>query len=262
MPTKLSPRVTEYFSRNDAAADWWNIDNSTGGRYKKQIDFIKANVKLQGLKTLDVATGRGRFAIEFATSGASEVIAVDIAASMIEIAKENAKQLGVADKIGFRVGNAAELDLVEEHYDIISLMEVLVHLPDPAGVVSTLLRYLKPGGVFITNYDFPYAPKITYPIDALIAFTRGVIGRRFKKDVVMYDTVDETIQKLEHEPEKKAQRVMRPKDAYRGIARSEVDAILHSSNLVVTHRLPEYISVFGIPLPIKIGEMIIAKKKP
>jgi ubiquinone/menaquinone biosynthesis C-methylase UbiE len=198
MSTQLSPRVTEYFARNDAAAQWWKVDYRSGGRYRKQLEFIRRTVDVRGKRTLDVATGLARFAIDFAKNGAAEVVAVDISASMVELARENAAQFGVADKIDFRVGNAADVKLEQGYFDVISLMEVLVHLPDPAGVMQSLVQYLKPGGYFITNYDTPNAPKVTYPIDYVWSIARGLLKSRKTRDVVMLETVDETIEQLEN----------------------------------------------------------------
>lgn len=260
MENQLSSRITEYFSRDDAAAQWWHIDSKTGGRYGKQIKFIRDNVPIKDLVTLDVATGLGRFAIDFAKSGADKVIGVDISASMIEKAKKNSVQEGVGDKIDFKVGNAAELNFAPNSFDIISLMEVLVHLPDPTSVVKNLSKYLKPNGLFITNYDYPRAPKVTYPIDAMVALARGVLKRKFKRDTVMLSTVDETIGSLEKSKNKEV-RFMRPKDAYRGLSVNNVNKMLQEAGLTVIHEMSEFPSVGSIVFPISIGKMIIAQKR-
>lgn len=260
MPTDLSPRITEYFSRNDAASQWWNIDYKTGGRYGKQIEFIRKNIKITGSKALDVATGLGRFAIEFACSSANEVVAVDIAQAMIDLAGQNAAQHGVQDKIRFMVGDAANLNFSESYFDIVSLMEVLVHLPEPGKVVGDLSKYLKSGGYFITNYDLPRAPKVTYPIDWAVSTIRGILRNKLQRDVVMMDTVDETLEVLDKKKQKSA-RVMRPKDAYRGLSDAFVNDILAKNDLTVEFTLKEYASFLGVTIPIPIGRMIIAKKR-
>ena len=259
MDNQLSTRITEYFSRNDAAAQWWHIDSKTGGRYGKQIDFIRKRITIKGLTTLDVATGLGRFAIDFAKSGASKIVGVDISAAMIERAKKNAIEEGVIDKIDFKVGNASELNFTANSFDVISLMEVLVHLPNPSLVIKNLTSYLKKDGLFITNYDYPRAPKVTYPIDAMVALTRGILKRKFRRDMVMLGTVDETIGTLEKTQNTEV-KFMRPKDAYRGLSKNEVDKMLTQAGLSVIHEISEYPSVGNIVFPISIGKMIIAKK--
>jgi ubiquinone/menaquinone biosynthesis C-methylase UbiE len=259
MAKELNPRITEYFARNDAAAQWWNVDYRTGGRYRKQIEFIHNTLDLRGLKTLDVATGLARFAIDFVKHGAQEVTAIDISPSMIERANDNAKQHSVADKIDFKVGDAATLNLKTDYYDVASLMEVLVHLPDPKSVICSMTKYIKPGGYFITNYDLPHAPKVTYPLDWIWGWARGIVKNRFKKDVVMYNTVDETIKALDKS--KGSSRVTRPKDAYRGIPMKEVNQMLSDCGLKAVHVLKERVSFANITLPITIGYMVIAQKQ-
>lgn len=260
MDNQLSSRITEYFSRDDAAAQWWNIDSKTGGRYGKQIKFIREKATIANMVTLDVATGLGRFAIDFAKSGAAKVTGVDISASMIERAKNNAAEEGVAEKIDFKVGNAADLNFDTNSLDIISLMEVLVHLPDPQEVIKKLSSYLKVGGLFITNYDYPRAPKVTYPIDTMVALTRGILKRKFKRDVVMLSTVDETIGSLEKSKNKET-KFMRPKDAYRGLSKNNVDKMLKDAGLSIIHEMSEFPSVGNIVFPISIGRMVIAQKQ-
>ncbi|MCC7438967.1 MAG: class I SAM-dependent methyltransferase [Armatimonadetes bacterium] len=260
MENQLSSRITEYFSRDDAASQWWNIDSKTGGRYGKQIQFIRKNVSIKNLTALDVATGLGRFAIDFAKSGANKVVGIDISASMIEKAKNNALQENTGDKIEFKVGNAADLNLTANSFDVISLMEVLVHLPDPVSVIKNLSNYLKPNGIFITNYDYPRAPKVTYPIDTMVALTRGILRRKFKRDTVMLSTVDETIGSLEKSKNKEV-KFMRPKDAYRGLTATDVNQMLKDAGLVIIHEMSEFPSVGNIVFPISIGKMVIAQKR-
>jgi ubiquinone/menaquinone biosynthesis C-methylase UbiE len=258
MSTNLHPKVTDYFSRDDAAAQWWNVDYDTRGRYGRQLAFVRRHLKLAGQRALDIATGRGRFAVEYAKLGAAQVTGVDISAAMVTIAAQNAERLGVADRTNFLVGNASELNLTENYYDLVSLMEVLVHLPDPKEAIASAVRHLKPGGLFITNYDLPIAPKVTYPIDTLVSFVRGLLKGK-KRDVVMYDTVDETMNALDRG--ERAARVTRPRDAYRGLDQAEVNAILTDLGLEIVETESEFAYLLSIPIPITIGYLVLARKR-
>ena len=257
MSKDLNPRASEYFARDDAAAQWWTINHRTQGRYGRQLRMLRRRVTVAGKVALDIATGRGRFAIEFAKLGAKEVTAIDISAAMIENARADATAAGVVDRIRFRVGDAND-DLVPDgSVDVCSLMEVLVHLPQPARIIATVARYLRSGGFFVTNWDLPFAPLVTFPIDKIHWLAGGIRRGRFGSSTVRYPTLDATIDALKSG----AKRVVdRPKDVYRGLPRSEVESLLRANGLTIVKRMWEYTSLLRMPVPIPIGEMVIARK--
>ncbi|HKQ61679.1 MAG TPA: class I SAM-dependent methyltransferase [Candidatus Polarisedimenticolaceae bacterium] len=249
-PKRLSPRIGEYFARDDAAAQWWGVSFESGGRYAEQLRFLSEQVDPAGKVVLDAATGRGRFAIHFARQGAASILAVDIAAKMIEVARANAERHGVAPRIEFRVGDLLEARFAEASFDVITLMEVLVHLPEPERVLAALARALKPGGWLAVNYDFPLAPWVTYPIDLLQ-----------RRDQRMYRTVEQTIDALEGTAaEGDARIVTRPRDAYRGLGRRYVARLLERSGLRPVAAMPEHTRCFGRRFPIAIGRMELAQR--
>lgn len=79
----------------------------------------------------------------------------------VDVAKERGWKVEAADVSGFAVqyvrdrfghtahhGNLTDLDLPEAHYDLITLYDVIEHVPDPNGNVQKVARLLKAGGVF------------------------------------------------------------------------------------------------------------------
>ncbi|HNR22785.1 MAG TPA: bifunctional 2-polyprenyl-6-hydroxyphenol methylase/3-demethylubiquinol 3-O-methyltransferase UbiG [Steroidobacteraceae bacterium] len=117
-----------------------------------RAQFIAGRVRLPGARVLDVGCGGGLLAEALADAGAS-VTAIDLAPSMIEVARLHALERGVT--IDYRVmGAEALLAAGEPPYDIVTCMEMLEHVPDPAALIGCFARLLRPGGeLFISTIN-------------------------------------------------------------------------------------------------------------
>lgn len=116
------------------------------------------------LKILDIAAGHGLYGIAFAKKNdQAEVVALDWA-SVLEVAKENAAQAGVADRYSTIPGSAFDVDY-GTGYDIVLLTNFLHHF-DPA-TNETLLRKvhaaLAEGGRAVTVEFVPDENRISPP---------------------------------------------------------------------------------------------------
>lgn len=67
-------------------------------RYRLTFEYCG---NLAGAKVLDIGCGSGRFSLECAKRGATHVVGIDFAPSMIKYSQNVAKQMGVADKCEF-----------------------------------------------------------------------------------------------------------------------------------------------------------------
>jgi 2-polyprenyl-6-hydroxyphenyl methylase/3-demethylubiquinone-9 3-methyltransferase len=114
--------------------------------------FIAGRAQLPGARVLDVGCGGGLLAEALADAGAS-VTAIDLAPSMIEVARLHALERGMT--IDYRVtGAEALLAAGEPPYDIVTCMEMLEHVPDPGALVGCFARLLRPGGdLFISTVN-------------------------------------------------------------------------------------------------------------
>jgi len=98
-----------------------------------------------GMRILDVATGTGVVADGAAARGASEVVAVDFSAAMLEQARAVA-EAHPSGVVTLLEGDAAALPLPDESFDAVVIGFGLLHLPDPASALAEAHRVLKPGG--------------------------------------------------------------------------------------------------------------------
>lgn len=108
----------------------------------------------QGARTaLDVGCGTGRFARRLAAHG-MRVEAVDPSPDVIEEARAlSAAEASGYDAPVFRQADAAALELPPRHYDFISCLASLHHMP--FGTVATLREALAPGGVLVVLGCYP-----------------------------------------------------------------------------------------------------------
>ncbi|MEY4762489.1 MAG: hypothetical protein RLZZ200_2345 [Pseudomonadota bacterium] len=107
---------------------------------------------LAGRQVLDVGCGGGLLAEALCRAGA-QVTAVDRAPTMIDVARLHAAEAGLS--IDYRVADA--LQLLEDpaaRFDVVTCMEMLEHVPDPAAMVAALAGLVKPGGsLFVSTIN-------------------------------------------------------------------------------------------------------------
>lgn len=126
-------------------------------------------------KVLDIAAGHGLFGIFVARQNpTAEVTAVDWA-NVLEVARENAAKMGVADRFHLRPGSAFDVDL-GSGYDLVLLPNFLHHF-DEAACVALLKRLravMKPSAVLATVEFVPNEDRVSPPHAA--AFSMMMLG--------------------------------------------------------------------------------------
>jgi len=96
---------------------------------------------------LDLGTGPGYLPIEIVKrSSAISCDGIDLSGRLIKMARRNAMKAGVADRLNFEVGNAANLRFENESYDMVISTGMLHMLKDPVRVLMECYRVLRPGG--------------------------------------------------------------------------------------------------------------------
>jgi 2-polyprenyl-6-hydroxyphenyl methylase/3-demethylubiquinone-9 3-methyltransferase len=117
-----------------------------------RLQFIAARATLAGARVLDVGCGGGLLTEVLARAGA-EVTGIDMAPGMIEVARLHAAESAL--HIDYRMAAAEDVaHATPEAFDIVTCMEMLEHVPDPAAMTATLARLLRPGGaLFISTLN-------------------------------------------------------------------------------------------------------------
>ena len=111
--------------------------------------FISEHAALSGQRVLDVGCGGGLLAESLARAGA-RVTGIDLAPTMIEVARLHAASSGLA--IDYRLAGAEELlGEAAANFDVITCMEMLEHVPQPASMVRTLCALVRPGGALFVS---------------------------------------------------------------------------------------------------------------
>lgn len=100
-----------------------------------------------GCNVLEVAPGPGFFAIELAKLGDFRITGLDISQTLVEIAKENARNEGV--NIDFFLGNAAAMPFADKSFDIAYCSAAFKNFSEPVKALDEMHRVLRPGGTAI-----------------------------------------------------------------------------------------------------------------
>ena len=129
------------------AKDWWDLK----GQYKAlhqinpvRLAYVRDRVGLQGRRILDVGCGGGLLAEAMAAGGA-RVTGIDMVVPSLEVARRHAFQTGVTVDYRQSTAEAWARDH-REIYDAITCMELVEHVPDPAGLIQALAHIVRPRG--------------------------------------------------------------------------------------------------------------------
>jgi ubiquinone/menaquinone biosynthesis C-methylase UbiE len=99
---------------------------------------------------IDVGTGPGTFPICLSKAiPGVRFKGIDLSSVMVDIARRNAKDEGLADKIEFEVGSAYSLPVEDHSLDLVLCITTLHHLERPVDFFNEVARALKEGGAFV-----------------------------------------------------------------------------------------------------------------
>ena len=190
--TSIVPEEAERFGK--LAAGWWDPDGASAMLHKLnpvRLKYIRdmidqhwqcdecGRTPLSGKTALDVGCGAGLLTEPLARLGA-EVTGIDAAPEVIKVAREHASAMGLA--IDYRTSDVLE---IEGRFDLITAMEVIEHVAEPAAFVNALAQRLSENGLLVmstpnaTSWSrlmmitigegFGQIPKGTHDFDTFIA---------------------------------------------------------------------------------------------
>ena len=129
------------------ADEWWNPAGSLKTLHvinPVRLNYIDEAASIQNKTVLDIGCGGGLLSEAMADKGGI-VTGLDANESAIEVAREHASQSSVRiDYVHATAEQYAEED--NKKYDVITCMDLLEHVPDPASLLTACAKMLKPGG--------------------------------------------------------------------------------------------------------------------
>lgn len=153
MKSNVLPDEIAHF--NALKAEWWDATGKMRTLHDinpARMEFIQKSTPIQGKNILDLGCGGGILSESLARAGAI-VTGLDLAEDLIQVAREHAE----AEKISMNyVCQPIETFAVHhaEEFDVITCMEMLEHVPEPASIIQAAISCLKPSGwIFLSTLN-------------------------------------------------------------------------------------------------------------
>jgi 2-polyprenyl-6-hydroxyphenyl methylase / 3-demethylubiquinone-9 3-methyltransferase len=148
--TNFDPAELSKF--DSAAPRWWDPDGEFRPLHElnpARLDYIDARAGLAGRRVLDVGCGGGLLAESMARRGA-RVTGIDLAPGALEVARLHAMESGIT--VDYRLIATETLAESERGaYDLVTCLEMLEHVPEPAAILAAICRLVRPGGDVICS---------------------------------------------------------------------------------------------------------------
>ncbi|MET0517674.1 MAG: bifunctional 2-polyprenyl-6-hydroxyphenol methylase/3-demethylubiquinol 3-O-methyltransferase UbiG [Burkholderiaceae bacterium] len=171
----MSPMINadpqELAKFGELAHHWWDPESEFKPLHQinpLRLDWIDGLCPLAGKTVLDVGCGGGILTDSMARRGAT-ALGIDLSTKPLKVAQLHAMEAGT-ENVEYR--EVAVEDLAAERpasFDVVTCMEMLEHVPDPASVVRALGALVKPGGwVFLSTLN-----------RNLKSFTLAIVGAEY-----------------------------------------------------------------------------------
>jgi 2-polyprenyl-6-hydroxyphenyl methylase/3-demethylubiquinone-9 3-methyltransferase len=139
----------------ELAHTWWDPNGPSRPLHDLnpiRLGYVRDRVALKGARVCDVGCGGGLLAEALAGEGA-DVVATDLAPEVIAVARLHALESGA--KIDYRLTSVEALAAAEpESFGVVTCMEMIEHVPDPAAVIAACAALLEPGGkLFVSTLN-------------------------------------------------------------------------------------------------------------
>jgi 2-polyprenyl-6-hydroxyphenyl methylase/3-demethylubiquinone-9 3-methyltransferase len=152
-PMNADPHEIQKFS--DLAHRWWDPTSEFRPLHDinpLRLEWINSRALLSGRKVIDIGCGGGILAESMAKKGA-DVTGIDLSEKALKVADLHSLESGV--QVRYQLIAAEDMAAQEAgQYDVVTCMEMLEHVPDPASIVRAAAKLVKPGGhVFFSTLN-------------------------------------------------------------------------------------------------------------
>jgi 2-polyprenyl-6-hydroxyphenyl methylase/3-demethylubiquinone-9 3-methyltransferase len=153
MQTDTNVDAAEIDKFQALASRWWDPESEFAPLHEinpLRVAYIERQAgPLAGKTVLDIGCGGGILAEALAGRGA-RVTGIDMAEMSLEVARMHLLESGL--EIDYQLATAE--DFAARHggeFDLVTCLEMLEHVPDPASIVAAAARTLKPGGKLLLS---------------------------------------------------------------------------------------------------------------
>lgn len=130
------------------ASKWWDPNSEFRPLHEinpLRLNWIDERVGLKDKRVLDVGCGGGILAESMARRGA-DVLGIDLADKSLKVAELHKLETGV-NNVNYRFVSAEQLAAEQQNtFDVVTCLEMLEHVPDPAQTIQACADLCKPGG--------------------------------------------------------------------------------------------------------------------
>ena len=156
MNTHVNADAAELAKFSDLAHRWWDTESEFRPLHQinpLRLEWINGICPVQGLRTLDIGCGGGILTDSLARKGAT-ALGIDLSTKALKVAQLHAMEAQTAN-VAYREVSAEALALeAPGQFDLVTCMEMLEHVPDPASIVRACSTLVKPGGwVFFSTLN-------------------------------------------------------------------------------------------------------------
>ena len=141
---------------SELAHRWWDVNSEFRPLHQinpLRLEWINNLASINGKAVLDVGCGGGILSDAMARSGAT-VTGIDLATKSLKVAQLHALETQTPN-VNYREVSAEALAAeAPAQFDVVTCMEMLEHVPDPASIVQACATLVKPGGwVFFSTLN-------------------------------------------------------------------------------------------------------------
>lgn len=155
MNSTLNADPQELAKFGDLAHRWWDPNSEFKPLHDinpLRVEWIDRHAGLAGKKVIDVGCGGGLLSEAMASRGAT-VTGIDLSERPLGVARLHLFESG--HKVDYRLVSAeAMAEEAPASFDVVTCLEMLEHVPDPASIVQACAKLVKPGGqVFFSTLN-------------------------------------------------------------------------------------------------------------